>query len=229
MATTAHLRVVVMSGAGESERALGLRGHWGAVHSAARSPTSAPRCGPPPYATHQCASAHSTYLPSHCQPFTSSAQSVSPSRGGPPVAAPYVQRTRVGHGQHGRLFFFQMSRSRRCAIMRSRHCSQSAPLRSSSCARILSPESDSQNLRKCACVATEVNEPRPKAHALSRATRYREQALFDCVLRCHLVRAVQEYYCHRCRDGAINRIKHVVGRPGPTQRQDEQESGERGV
>ena len=155
MATTAHLRVVVMSGAGESERALGLRGHWGAVHSAARSPTSAPRCGPPPYATHQCASAHSTYLPSHCQPFTSSVQSVSP----------YVQRTRVGHGQNGRLFFFQMCWSRRCAITRSRHCSQSAPLCSTSCARILSPESDSQSWKEVRVATERPNEPRPKADA----------------------------------------------------------------
>ena len=177
MAATAHLRVVVMSGAGE--RALGERALGSCALSCEITHFSPPVWAAPIRDTPMCK--RTLYISAKpCQPFTSSAQSVSPSRGGPPVAAPYVQRTRVGHGQHGRLFFFQMSRSRRCAIMRSRHCSQSAPLRSSSCARILSPESDSQNLRKCACVATEVNEPRPKAHALSRATRYREQALFDC-------------------------------------------------
>ena len=131
----------------------------GELHSAARSLTLRGR----PYVRDTPVCKRTLYLPSHCQPFTSSERFASPSREGPPVAAPYVQRTRVGHGQHGRLFF-QMSRSRRCAITHSRHCSQSAPLRSSSCARILSPESDRQNLRKCACVATEVNEPRPKAH-----------------------------------------------------------------
>ena len=86
-------------------------------------------------ATHSCKRTiyHIKPLPT----VTSSARFASLSRGGPPVAAPYVQRPRAAHGHSCRLLS-QRCRSRRCAITRSW---QSAPLCSTTCAQIVSPES----------------------------------------------------------------------------------------